>query len=155
MIDIGQRYKRPESVLVVVYTRTGKVLLMRRADRPDFWQSVTGSMDWDEHDPRVTAIRELNEETGLFVASDALIDLNLVQRFAILPAWRPRYAPDVAENVERAFAVELLQEQPLTMAPCEHTEYGWFDFGDAQARASSWTNRIAIGEVRKRLMERT
>ena len=32
-----QRFKRPESVLVVVYTRSGKVLLLRRADHPEFW----------------------------------------------------------------------------------------------------------------------
>lgn len=139
-------YKRPESVLVVVYTRNEKVLLLKRADHADFWQSVTGAMNWDEADPRATAVRELREETGLAVAPNALCDLGLIQRFAIMPEWRHRYAPDVAENAEHAFAVELAQEVRLAMHP-EHAAYAWFDFPTAAARATSWTNRAAIEHV--------
>ena len=135
-------YKRPESVLVVVYTRTGKVLLLKRADVPDFWQSVTGAMRWDEADPRATAARELEEETGVRVASSALRDLALIQRFPILPQFRHRYAPETIENVEHAFACELDTEPPIRLS--EHTEYGWFDFATAQQKVWSWTNRDAI-----------
>jgi dATP pyrophosphohydrolase len=42
------RYKRPESVLVVIHTATGEVLVLRRCQPPDFWQSVTGSLRWEE-----------------------------------------------------------------------------------------------------------
>ena len=56
----AKKFKRPESVLVVVYTRTGKVLLLKRADDPDFWQSVTGSLLWEETEPRQAAARELH-----------------------------------------------------------------------------------------------
>lgn len=139
-------FKRPESVLVVVYTRSGKVLLLRRADHPRFWQSVTGAMDWNERDPRLSAARELHEETGLAVEPSALRDLGLVQRYAILPEWRPRYAPDVKQNTERAYALELSAEVALSLHP-EHTEYGWFDFAAAAAQATSWTNRAAIEHV--------
>ena len=59
-------FKRPESVLVIVYTRTGKVLLMHRKDRPGFWQSVTGSMKWDERDPVVTAQSARGRDTYPF-----------------------------------------------------------------------------------------
>ena len=59
-------YKRPESVLVVVYTATGKVLLLR-VQPPYFWQSVTGSLRWGEREPRAAAARELREETGLAI----------------------------------------------------------------------------------------
>lgn len=39
-------YKRPESVLVVIYARqSGRVLMLQRRDDPDFWQSVTGSLE--------------------------------------------------------------------------------------------------------------
>ena len=41
-------YKRPESVLVVVHSSDGMILLLKRADIEDFWQSVTGSLDWGE-----------------------------------------------------------------------------------------------------------
>lgn len=40
--------KRPESVLVVVYTRAGEVLMMERRRPPGWWQSVTGSLEADE-----------------------------------------------------------------------------------------------------------
>ena len=38
-------HKIPESVLVVIHTADLEVLLIERADRPGFWQSVTGSLD--------------------------------------------------------------------------------------------------------------
>jgi dATP pyrophosphohydrolase len=38
-------HKIPESVLVVIHTSDLDVLLIERADRPGFWQSVTGSLD--------------------------------------------------------------------------------------------------------------
>jgi dATP pyrophosphohydrolase len=38
-------YKLPVSVLVLVYTAALEVLLLERAARPGFWQSVTGSLD--------------------------------------------------------------------------------------------------------------
>lgn len=143
---MSSSYKRPESVLVVVYTRSGKVLLLKRADHPDFWQSVTGAMDWHEQDPRVSAVRELREETGIEAAPEQVRDLGLVQRYPILPQWRYRYAPDVIENAEHAYALELAQETALAIHP-EHTAYGWFDFAAAAARATSWTNRAAIERI--------
>ncbi|MDE2090244.1 MAG: NUDIX domain-containing protein, partial [Gammaproteobacteria bacterium] len=42
------RYKRPVSVLVVVHTRAGEVLLLERRVPPGYWQSVTGSLRWNE-----------------------------------------------------------------------------------------------------------
>ena len=55
----------PESVLVVIHTPEQEVLLLERADRPGFWQSVTGSKDSQDEDLRLTAIREVQEETGI------------------------------------------------------------------------------------------
>ena len=37
--------KIPESVLVVIHTAELDVLLIERADKPGYWQSVTGSKD--------------------------------------------------------------------------------------------------------------
>lgn len=142
-------YKRPESVLVVVHTSTGKVLLLKRADHPDFWQSVTGSLLWEETAPIETAVRELREETGLVVDLRQLRDLHRTYRFPILPQWRARYAPDVTENTEHVFTLELPAETALTIHLAEHVEYGWFSFDEAAARATSWTNREVIQELAK------
>lgn len=39
-------YKLPVSVLVVIYAEdTKRVLMLQRRDDPDFWQSVTGSLE--------------------------------------------------------------------------------------------------------------
>ena len=57
-------HKQPVSVLVMIYTPQLDVLLLERADRPGFWQSVTGSREGEET-LRETAIREVFEETGL------------------------------------------------------------------------------------------
>ena len=54
-------HKRPESVLVLVYTEASEVLMLRRTYPSDFWQSVTGSLEWGEK-PYDTAVRELWEE---------------------------------------------------------------------------------------------
>lgn len=44
-------YKRPVSILVVIYAQdTKRVLMLQRRDDPDFWQSVTGSVE--EGEPR-------------------------------------------------------------------------------------------------------
>jgi dATP pyrophosphohydrolase len=142
-----KKFKRPESVLVVVYTRTGKVLLLRRVDDPEFWQSVTGSLGWEETSPRQAAEREVREETGLESIS-SLRDLEVVNRYSILPRWRPRYAPEVRENTEYAFALELPAEILITVNSAEHAGYGWFTFDEAMGKVASWTNREVIVKMK-------
>lgn len=141
------QYKRPESVLVVIYTRAGEVLLLKRADLPAFWQSVTGAMRWDETDARVTAVREVKEETGLTIEAAALRDLGLTVSFPILAQFRHRYAPEVTHNVEHAYALELDSTFTPILSRSEHTESGWFRLRDAEQRVASWTNRDALRKV--------
>ena len=135
-------FKRPESVLVVVYTEAGEVLMLRRRQPDDFWQSVTGSLEGDET-PEQAARRELFEETGLAV-STGLVDCKITNRFPILPAWRPRYAPDVSHNTEYVFRLALTERLTIRINPEEHSEYQWLDRVSAAALASSYTNREAI-----------
>lgn len=138
-------YKRPESVLIVVHTPAA-VLLLRRRDQTGFWQSVTGSLDWTDIDPRRAAVRELREETGLAAEPADLIDLELTQRYPIVPPWRARYAPDVIENTEYAFALRLPQPVPIMLSD-EHGAHDWVTYIEAAQRVASWTNRIAIERV--------
>ena len=64
--------KIPESVLVVIYTPALEVLLIERADKPGFWQSVTGSKDMLGESLIETCIREVAEETGIVIGSAAV-----------------------------------------------------------------------------------
>ena len=136
-------WKRPESVLVVVYTAADEVLVLLRRQPPDFWQSVTGSLRWDEAEPLDAARRELWEETGLGDAVD-VVACGVTNRFPILPAWRHRYAPNVTENVEHVFRAWLPERRPILLNPAEHDEYQWLPRAAAAAKVASWTNRDAI-----------
>lgn len=141
---VGGSFKRPESVLVVVYTRAGEVLLLERTRPPGWWQSVTGSLAPGET-PADAAARELAEETGL--CATGLLDMDLRARFPIHPDWRDRYAPDVTENLEHAFCLELPRRRPIRLEPGAHEAFCWLPAGEAVARATSWTDRRAIAHA--------
>lgn len=134
-------YKRPVSVLVLVYTQAGEVLMLRRKYPSDFWQSVTGSLEWDEN-PQQAAIRELQEETG--ISEQVLHDCQYSQKFEIYSIWRDRYAPGVTENQEHVFSLELTDRVDIQLDPREHEEYIWLSKQKALELAFSHTNQDAI-----------
>jgi dihydroneopterin triphosphate diphosphatase len=142
------QFRRPESVLVVVYTPGGEFLLMQRHRPTDFWQSVTGSMHWQET-AASAACRELGEETGL--VHGVLKDLNWAQSYAILPAFGHRYAPGVTQNLEHAFAFEVAAPYEIRLSPSEHAAYRWLATDAALALASSSSNRAVIERLRAEL----
>ncbi len=133
--------KRPESVLVVVYTLEAELLLLQRADDADFWQSVTGSMEAGE-EPAETAARELYEETGL--KDLPLLDCQYSAMFEIRPQWRCRYEPGTTHNREHVFLAELPQAVPVLLQPDEHLDYRWLKLPEALQQLWSATNREAV-----------
>lgn len=141
------RPRRPESVLVVIYTEALEFLLLERVNPPGFWQSVTGTLEWDEA-PIQTARREVAEETGLPIAS--LRDAGQSQRFPILPAWRDRYADGVETNLEHVFHLPVPGVVDVTLNPHEHARCQWLPLEAAVERVTSWTNRDAIAAVSTR-----
>jgi len=143
-------HKIPVSVLVVIYTADGRVLLMERADAPGFWQSVTGSQDAGETLEQ-TAIREVREETGLDATQFELTPWDISTRFEIYARWRHRYAPGVTHNTEHVFGLKLPAPLPITLAPREHLRHVWLPWADAAARCFSPSNAAAIRLLPARL----
>lgn len=134
--------KIPVSVLVVIHRRDGQVLLIERADRPGFWQSVTGSLD-DEAEPLVeTAWREVAEETGL--TQGELRDWQLSNVYEIYPTWRHRYADGVTHNTEHVFGLTVAGDAAVTLNPREHLQYRWLPWREAADRCFSPSNAEAI-----------
>ena len=142
-------HKIPISVLVVIHTGDLQVLLLERADRPGFWQSVTGSQNEGET-LRETATREVKEETGLEIRPDDLADCDKQNVFEIYPHWRHRYAPGVIRNTEHVFSLQLPQALPVTLADREHLQYLWLPWREAVEKVFSWSNAEAIRELPNR-----
>ncbi len=134
---------------MLIHTVDLQVLIMERADKAGFWQSVTGSLEAGET-PQQAAIREVLEETGLDATQYDLQDWQASNTYEIYPHWRYRYAPGITTNVEHLFALELPKEIAITLAPDEHVQYEWVDWREAAKRVFSWTNVDAL----KRLGER-
>jgi dATP pyrophosphohydrolase len=136
-------YKIPVSVLVLVYTPDLEVLLLERADRPGFWQSVTGSQETGETLEQ-TAIRELREETGLDANRYRLEDWRVSNQFEIYKHWRGRYAPGVTRNTEHVFGLRVPEAVPIRLAPREHLQFEWVSRDHAIDKVFSWTNADAL-----------
>ena len=137
-------YKIPRSVLVVVYTADLQVLMLERAGWPGFWQSVTGSIDYEGEPLADTAAREVLEETGIDTSGYRLDDWGIEQEFEIFRKHRSRYAPGVTHNREHVFGLELPAVVPVRLEPTEHLRYKWLPWKQAAERTPSWTNRDAI-----------
>ncbi|HEX4859259.1 MAG TPA: dihydroneopterin triphosphate diphosphatase [Usitatibacteraceae bacterium] len=145
-----QPWKIPVSTLVVVHTPEAEVLLIERADRPGYWQSVTGSQDAGETLTE-TAIREVAEETGIRAADHVLSDWHRENVYEIFPVWRHRYAPGVTHNTEHVFGLLVPSRLPVVLRPEEHLQHVWLRADKAAELCFSWSNREAILEVPKRL----
>lgn len=138
------KYKLPVSVLVVIWAKSsGNVLLLQRNDDPNFWQSVTGSLEADEL-PVEAARREVLEETGLdWQQSDIeLIDCQYQIVYDIFPHYLHRYAKGVTKNQEHWFLLLVPNESPVRLT--EHSAARWLPWPEACAITKSWSNRQAI-----------
>jgi len=142
-------FRRPESVLVVVYTEQAEILLLERVRPFSFWQSVTGTLGPGEQ-PLETAVREVREETG-FPDGSRIIETGISRVFEIDPRWRHRYAPGTLHNTEYEFRCRLPAAVSVTIDPREHVAYRWLDIDSAIEAVWSWTNREALERLRDEL----
>jgi dihydroneopterin triphosphate diphosphatase len=154
-------FKIPQSVLVVIHTAKLDVLLIRRVlagagaasaseqGSAEFWQSVTGSKDAVEEDFRETAVREVQEETGIrcepgTALAAGLTDWGLENVYDIYPQWLHRYAPGVRRNTEHLFGLRLPRRVPIRLNPREHDAHQWLPWQEAAQRCYSPSNAEAI-----------
>jgi dihydroneopterin triphosphate diphosphatase len=147
---VDKQYKIPVSVLVLIHTADLRVLLLERADRPGYWQSVTGSQDAGET-LVATARREVREETGIETDSHMLVDWHKQSEFEIFKHWRHRYAPGVTHNTEHVFSLQLPDIIVPVLAPREHLQFAWLPWREAADKVFSWSNADAIRELPRRL----
>lgn len=140
-------YKMPVSVLVVVYNNHHQILLLERADKSGYWQSVTGSQEAGETLEQ-TARRELAEETGII--STDIVNWRFSSVFEIYPRWRHRYAPGITHNTEHVFSVCIDASTPIKLSPREHLRYQWCPLGQAAEQVFSPSNRAALIQLPQR-----
>lgn len=136
--------KIPISVLVVIHTPALDILLLERAARPGYWQSVTGSLDRIDEPLEEAARREVFEETGIDADPARFVRWNLLRTFEIYAHWRHRFAPGTTHNDEHMFSLEVPGKVPIRLAPDEHTAWRWLPWPEAIEKCFSWTNRDAI-----------
>ncbi len=129
-------------MLVVIHTPALDVLLIERADKPGFWQSVTGSLDTEAEPLRDTARREVAEETG--ITGGELLDWKISTVYEIYAVWRHRYASGVTHNTEHVFGLTLPHRLPVSLNPREHLAHQWLPWQQAAARCFSPSNATAI-----------
>ncbi len=143
-------YKIPRSTLVVIHTLQREVLLIERADHPGYWQSVTGSQDEGESLVE-TAIREVQEETGIEATQHPLTDWHKKNVYEIYPIWRHRYAPGVTHNTESVFGLQLPDRVPVKLHEREHLQHVWLPYDKAALLCFSYSNRDAILDLPRRI----
>ncbi len=149
-MPLSSNYKIPRSVLVVIHTPDLQVLLIERAgslgEATGVWQSVTGSLNFEDELWIDCAAREVLEETGLdvYASNHALTDWKLENTYDIWPHYLHRYSPSVTRNTERVLGLCIPQPVVVKLAPREHVNQMWLPAPLAACKVSSASNEKAI-----------
>lgn len=144
-MNAREQYRRPESVLILVYTRGGETLLLQRRKPLALWQSITGSLDPGETHAEAAA-RELVEETG-FAADQRLTFTGTQREFEIDPRWHSSFPAGVTRNTEYEWRYLIDEATDIRIDQREHTAYCWLPVAEAIETVWSRTNRAALCQL--------
>jgi 8-oxo-dGTP pyrophosphatase MutT (NUDIX family) len=118
-----------------------ELLLFRRPPaRGRIWVPVSGKVEPNDRDFASALCRELEEETGLSVRPDRLIDLD----------WHVRFVADNGETWRlHAFALAVPRSFAPRLSP-EHEAAEWVSADEALRRLHFEDNRAAVEKLRQR-----
>ena len=133
--------------MVIVEVPPNLTLLLKRQPPGEFWQSVTGSMEWSEQCPRQTSVRELKEETGIMAEPAQFKNWRRRFRYSIPNQLLYRYRDGVSFNVEHMFSIQLSEVVPVQIVADEHQDFQWVKIQDAIDLVWSWSNREALALI--------
>ncbi len=118
--------------VTAVVLRGEEVLLVRRSDNGE-WAPVTGIVEPGEH-PSLTATREVQEETGVSCAVEALVWVNVSD-----PTVHPN--GDHAQYLDHTFRCRYL-DGVAHVADDESSDVGWFHADSLPAMDAVLEERI-------------
>ena len=123
--------------VTAVVLRGDEVLLVRRSDNGN-WSPVTGIVDPGEH-PAVTAVREVDEETGVTCHVEALVAVSVTEPVVHVNGDRAQY-------VDHTFLCRYDGGEPHP-ADDESTDAGWMPLGALPSMKPVYLQRIqdAVG----------
>jgi dATP pyrophosphohydrolase len=122
-------------------------MLHRISERGEFWQGVSGGVEWDET-LEAAARRELIEETSLRPVE--LRQVNCSYTFAMQEDWKRWYAPGTAEIAEHVFLAVVEGEKPVLSAE-EHDDWRWCTYEEALALLA-WPENIEALRCSQRVL---
>jgi len=132
-------YHNPAPAAGALVIQEGKILLVKRAVAPreDWWCIPAGFMEWAEH-PRETAVRELQEETG--------VDIRIKELFEV-------YSGDDDFRTNAVLILYLASiESGHPQAADDAKEVGFFEFDSLPDRIAFISHRQALDDYRRRYL---
>ena len=146
---LRKNQRQPYQVLVFPYIKEKDKYLycIFKRDSLKFWQGVSGGGQGNET-PEETARRELKEETGI------IGDVERLDSVASIPSenignynWEGVYVVP-----EYSFGVEV-KNKSIKISE-EHSEYKWLTFKEAVKSVKYDSNKTALWELNKRMLEK-
>ncbi len=134
-------YHNPIPAAGALITNDKKVLLVKRAREPrlGWWCIPAGFMEWSEH-PSMTAVREVEEETGLRIRLDSLFEVY-------------SGSDDPRTNAVLILYLATIIDGTL-QAGDDAEEVRYFSFDELPEKIAFESNRQALADYRKKILNR-